>query len=57
MRSIQELDDDTKEITNFYILCCLFADSEPMNFDDAVTNKRWRKAMEEEIQSIVKITL
>nr|XP_009762152.1 PREDICTED: uncharacterized protein LOC104214207 [Nicotiana sylvestris] len=25
---------------------------EPMNFDEAVTNKRWRQAMEEEIESI-----
>ncbi|KAH0636480.1 hypothetical protein KY289_036395 [Solanum tuberosum] len=54
MRSIQELFDDTYEITNFDFLCCLFADSEPMNFDEAVTDKRWRQAMEEEIQSIEK---
>ncbi|KAH0781853.1 hypothetical protein KY290_001451 [Solanum tuberosum] len=54
MRSIQELYDDTEEITNFNFLYCLFADSEPMNFDEVVTDKRWRQAMEEEIQSIEK---
>jgi len=53
MRSIQELYDDKKEITNFDF-CCLFADSEPMNFDEAVIDKRWRQVMEEEIQSIEK---
>ena len=52
MKSIQELYDDTEEITNFDFLCCLFADSEPMNFDEVVTDKRLRQAMEEEIQSI-----
>ncbi|KAH0633377.1 hypothetical protein KY284_036163 [Solanum tuberosum] len=30
------------------------ASLEPMNFDEAVTDKRWRQAMEEEIQSIEK---
>jgi len=54
MRSIQELYDDTEEITNFDFLCCLFADSEPMIFYEVVTDKRWRQAMEEEIQSIEK---
>jgi len=44
MRSIQELYDDTEEITNFDFLCCLFADSEPMIFDEAVTNKRLRQS-------------
>ncbi|XP_070056949.1 uncharacterized protein [Nicotiana tomentosiformis] len=29
-------------------------DSEPMNFDEAITDKRWRQAMEEEIESIEK---
>lgn len=52
IRSIQELYDGTKEVTNFEY--CLFADSEPMNFDEAVRDKRWRQAMEEEIESIEK---
>ena len=54
MRSIQELYDDREEITNFDFLCCLFVDSEPMNFDEAVTAKSWRQAKKEEIQSIEK---
>ena len=54
MRSIQELYDDTKEITNFDFWCCLFVDSEPMNFDEAFNDERWRQAMEDEIQSIEK---
>ncbi|KAF3666348.1 putative protein FAR1-RELATED SEQUENCE 5-like [Capsicum annuum] len=49
MRSIQELYDDTEEVTNFNSLCFLYSDSEPMNFDDAVIDKKWRQAMEEEI--------
>lgn len=40
MRGIQEIYDDTKEITNFDFWCCLFVDSEPMNFDEVVTDKR-----------------
>ena len=39
MRSIKELYDDTEEITNFEFLCFLFADSEPINFDEDVTEK------------------
>ena len=42
MKSIQELYDDTEEITNFDFLCSLFFYSEIMNFDEAVTDKRWR---------------
>ena len=52
MRNIQEIYDDTEEITNFHFVCCLFADSEPMDFDEVVTDKTWRKSMEQEIQSI-----
>ena len=40
MRSIKKLYDDTREIINFGFLCCLFADSKPMNFDEVVTDKR-----------------
>ncbi|XP_070036123.1 uncharacterized protein [Nicotiana tomentosiformis] len=53
-RSIQELYDGTKEVTKFDFLYYIFADSEPMNFDKAVTDKRWRQAMEEDIESIEK---
>ena len=54
MRRIQELYDDTKEITNFELLSCAFANGEPMNFDEAVTCKPWRQAMGVEIQLIEK---
>ena len=39
MRSTKELYDDKEEITNFEFLCFLFADSEPINFDEDVTEK------------------
>ena len=56
MRSIYELLEETDEITNDDIndLFCLFVDSEPMNFDEAMRDKRWRQAMEEEINAIKK---
>ena len=54
MRSIQKFYDDTREIINFGFLCCLFADSKPMIFNEVVIDKRQRQAMEEEIQSIEK---
>ncbi|XP_070041429.1 uncharacterized protein [Nicotiana tomentosiformis] len=53
-RSIQELYEDTKEVTSFDFLYCLFVDSEPMNFDEVVEDKRWRQTMQEEIKSIEK---
>ena len=52
MKSIQELYDDTEEINNFDFLCCLFADSEPMNFDEVVTDKRLRQTMKDEFHPI-----
>ncbi|XP_070044847.1 uncharacterized protein [Nicotiana tomentosiformis] len=48
-KSIQELYEDTEEVTNFNFLYCLFADSEAMNFE---TDKKWRQSIEEEIKSI-----
>ena len=56
MRNISELLEETDEITNDDIndLFCLFVDSEPMNFDEAMRDKRWRQAMEEEINAIKK---
>ena len=40
MRSIQKFYDDTREIINFGFLCCLFADSKPMIFNEVVIDKR-----------------
>ena len=49
-RSLQEL----YEVTNDLTLFCLFADCESIEFEDAYQDKKWRAAMDEEIQSIEK---
>ncbi|RDY09459.1 hypothetical protein CR513_06171, partial [Mucuna pruriens] len=51
MRSIQEIYDETKIINDLF---CLFVDSEPLTFYEAMEDKRWRQAMEEEIKAIKK---
>ncbi|RDY01786.1 hypothetical protein CR513_14843, partial [Mucuna pruriens] len=51
MRSIQEIYDETKIINDLF---CLFVDNEPLTFDEAIEDKRWRQAMEEEIKAIEK---
>ena len=33
---------------------CLFVDSEPLNFEEAVKDEKWRQTMEEEINAIEK---
>ena len=53
MRSLQDLYDSTK-ITNDVTLFCLFADYEPTRFEEAVRDKKWRNAMDEEIKVIEK---
>nr|GEY20036.1 uncharacterized mitochondrial protein AtMg00810-like [Tanacetum cinerariifolium] len=49
-RSLWELYEVTDEIP----LLCLYADYEPLGFDEAMKSKKWRQAMEEEIKSIEK---
>lgn len=49
-RSLQELYEVTDEIP----LTCLYADCEPLVFEEAMKSKKWRQAMDEEIMSIVK---
>ncbi|GJZ93851.1 retrovirus-related pol polyprotein from transposon TNT 1-94 [Tanacetum coccineum] len=49
-RSLQELYKVTNEIT----LLCLYADYEPLVFEEAMKRKKWRQAMNEEIKSIKK---
>nr|GEZ61900.1 retrovirus-related Pol polyprotein from transposon TNT 1-94 [Tanacetum cinerariifolium] len=49
-RSLQELYEVTDEIP----LLCLYADCEPLVFEDAMKIKKCRQAMEEEIKSIEK---
>lgn len=53
MRSLQELYEVT-ENQNDLTLFCLFVDCEPIGYEDAVQNKRWRDAMDEEIKAIEK---
>ena len=49
-RSLQELYEVTEEIP----LLCLYADCEPLVFEEAMRSKKWRQAMDEEIKSIEK---
>ncbi|PWA98023.1 hypothetical protein CTI12_AA024020 [Artemisia annua] len=49
-RSLQELYEITEEIP----LLCLYADCEPLVFEEAMRSKKWRQAMDEEIKSIEK---
>ena len=50
MRSLRDIYEETEE-TN---LLCLYADHEPLTFQEAVNEDNWRKAMEEEIHAIEK---
>ena len=56
MRGLHDIYDETEEITNNDVnnLFCLFVDSEPLNFEEAMRDKRWRQAMEKEIKAIEK---
>ena len=53
MRSLQDL-YDSKETTDGVTLFCLFADREPTGFEEAVREKKWRDAMDEEIKAVKK---
>lgn len=53
MRSLNEIYGETEEVENT-TLFCLMADSTPMHFEDAVQDKNWRQAMDEEMNSIRK---
>ena len=53
MRSLPNIYYKTEEII-VNDLFCLFVDSEPLNYDDAVKDEKWRQAMEEEINAIEK---
>ena len=52
-RSLQELYEVTENQENL-TLFCLFANCEPMNFQETVGNKKWKDAMDEEIKAIKK---
>ena len=48
MRSLQDLYDSTNEVH----LVCLLADAENISFEEAVRDKKWQTAMDEEITAI-----
>ncbi|GMI80153.1 hypothetical protein HRI_001684600 [Hibiscus trionum] len=48
MRSLQELYDSTNEVH----LVCLLADDENISFEEALRDKKWQTAMNEEIKAI-----
>jgi len=48
MRSLQDLYDSTNEVH----LVCLLADAEKISFEEAVRDKKWQTAMDEEIKVI-----
>jgi hypothetical protein len=55
MRSLRDIYDETEELSqsfNNFILFCLFGDSEPLNFEEASQNDKWKIAMDEEIKAI-----
>ncbi|KAL0548871.1 hypothetical protein IC582_013348 [Cucumis melo] len=57
MRSLRDIYDETKELSqsfNNLTLFCLFGDSEPLNFEEALQNDKWKIAMDEEIKAIKK---
>ena len=52
-RNLQDLYEVTERQDNL-TLFCLFADCEPVSFQEAVQEKKWRDAMDEEINAIEK---
>ncbi|KAL0550376.1 hypothetical protein IC582_014885 [Cucumis melo] len=56
MKSLRDIYDETEELSqsfNNLTLFCLFGDSEPLNFEEALKNDKWI-AMDEEIKVIKK---
>ncbi|KAL0544873.1 hypothetical protein IC582_020003 [Cucumis melo] len=57
MRILRDIYNETEELSqsfNNLTLFCLFGDSEPLNFEEALKNDKWKIAMDEEIKSIKK---
>ncbi|KAL0554273.1 hypothetical protein IC582_008190 [Cucumis melo] len=57
MRSLRDIYDKTEELSQSFdnlTLFCLFSDSEPLNFEEASQNDKWKIAMDEEIKVIKK---
>ncbi|KAJ6883706.1 hypothetical protein NC652_030829 [Populus alba x Populus x berolinensis] len=53
MRNLEEL-YDTTQVMEDTTLFCFFADSDPLSFDEAITEEKWIEAMDEEIHAIEK---
>ncbi|KAG9450495.1 hypothetical protein H6P81_010460 [Aristolochia fimbriata] len=55
-RSLSDIYNVTEpiELTEDYTLYCLLAESDPVTFEEAAQDKKWRKAMDEEIEAIKK---
>jgi len=51
MRSLDDIYEAIEEINNSTMFC-LFVDTEPMTFEEAVKDERWRLAMDEEMKAI-----
>jgi len=47
-RSLQDIYNTTNEVH----VVCLLTDSEDVNFEEAMMNEKWKKAMDEEIAAI-----
>ncbi|KAL4016313.1 hypothetical protein IC575_023961 [Cucumis melo] len=57
MRSLRDIYDETEELSqsfNNLTLFCLFGDNEPLNFEEASQNDKWKIVMDEEIKVIKK---
>ncbi|KAA0032700.1 T26F17.17 [Cucumis melo var. makuwa] len=55
MRSLRDIYDETEELSqtfNNLTLFLLFDDSEPLNFEEASQNDKWKITMDEEIKAI-----
>lgn len=53
MRSLTEIYAETEEPQDS-TLFCLFVDSEPVIFEEALQDRKWKMAMEEEMNAIKK---
>ncbi|KZV28520.1 hypothetical protein F511_15600 [Dorcoceras hygrometricum] len=52
-RSLADIYNETQAIDGMNLFC-LLADAEPLSFDEAEKDEKWRRAMDEEIHAIVK---
>ncbi|KAL5816417.1 hypothetical protein ACOSQ3_024795 [Xanthoceras sorbifolium] len=53
-RSLEDLYEETEQVEEDITLYCLLMTSDPVSFEEANQERKWRSAMDEEIQSIEK---